>query len=79
MFVYQPTLNTLELKKDKVTDYVISWITNWLYASERKLLYTAILHTIKLSGYRIGIKFDKDRLAVEQNNYVTNIADAYIV
>ena len=24
MFVYQPTLDTLELKKDKVTDYVIS-------------------------------------------------------
>ena len=79
MFVYQPTLDTLELKKDKVTDYVISWISNWLYASERKPLYTAILNTIKLSGYRIGIKFDKDRLAVEQNNYLTNIANAYIV
>ena len=24
-FVYQPTLDTLELKKDKDTDYVLSW------------------------------------------------------
>ena len=25
MFVYQPTFNTLELKKDKDTNYVIGW------------------------------------------------------
>ena len=27
----------------------------------------------------MGIKFDKDRLAVEQNNYLTKILNVYIV
>ena len=31
------------------------------------------MHSIKLSKYRIGIKFDKDRLAVEQNRYLSKI------
>ena len=59
MFVYQPTLDTLELKKDKDMDYVLSWKSNGLY--------------------RMGIKYDKDLLAVEQNNYLTNIVNVYIV
>ena len=42
-------------------------------------LYTAFLHSIKLSGYRIEIKFDKDPLALEQNNYLTKIVNVYIV
>ena len=37
------------------------------------------MHSIKLSGYRIGIKLDKDPLAIEQNNYLTKIANVYIV
>ena len=37
------------------------------------------MHSIKLSGYRMGIKFDKDPLAVEQNNYTTEIETAYFV
>ena len=36
MFVYQPTLDTLELKKGEGTDYV--------YTSKLKPLYTAFLH-----------------------------------
>ena len=36
MFVYQPTFDTLELKKGKGTDYV--------YNSKLKPLYTAFLH-----------------------------------
>ena len=36
------------------------------------LLYIAFLHSIKLSEYRIRIKFEKDPLAVEQYNYVSN-------
>ena len=47
--------------------------------SKLKLLYTAFLHSIKLSGYRIGIKFDKDPLAVEQSNYISKIVNVYIV
>ena len=37
------------------------------------------MHIIKLSEYRIGIKFDKDPLAVEQNNYWNKVVNAYIV
>ena len=67
MFVYKPTLDTLELKH-KSTDYVLSWKTKEVDNSKLKPLYTAFLRSIKLSGYRMGIKFDKDPLAVEQNN-----------
>ena len=37
------------------------------------------MHSTILSGYRMGLKFDKDPLAVEQNNYLTKIVNAYIV
>ena len=47
--------------------------------SKLKSLYTAFLHNIKRSGYRTGIKFDKDALAVEQDNYLTKIANVCIV
>ena len=33
---------------------------------------------MKLSEYRIGLKFDKKILAVEQNNYWSKIANVYI-
>ena len=33
VFVYQPALNTLELKEDKGTEYVISWKSERLYNS----------------------------------------------
>ena len=39
--------------------------------SKLKPLYTAFLHRIKLSGHKMGIKFDKYPLTVEQNNYLT--------
>ena len=75
--VYQPPLNTLELKKDKGTDYVLSGNSKGVYTSKLKPLYTAFLHSIKLSVYRLGTKSDKDPLAVEQNNYATK--NGYIV
>ena len=49
-FGYQPTLATLELK-DEYTDNVLSSKSNGVYNSELKPLYTAFLHSIKLSGY----------------------------
>ena len=58
-FVYQPTLDTLELKKDKGADYVLSWRSKEVYNSKFKPLYTVFLHNIKLSGYTMGIQFDK--------------------
>ena len=78
-FFYQPTLDTLELKKDKGTDYFLSWKSKGVYNSKLKLLYTAFLHSIKHSEYRTGIKFDKNPLAVEQSNYLTKIVNVYIV
>ena len=42
-------------------------------------LYTAFLHSINFFAYRIRIKFDKDPLAVEQNNYLSKIVNVYIV
>ena len=37
------------------------------------------MNSIKLSEYGIGTKFDKDLLAVTQNNYLTKIVNVYIV
>ena len=37
------------------------------------------MHSIKLSEYRIGIKFDKDPLAMKQNNYLSKTVRVYIV
>ena len=71
MFVYQPTLDTSELKKD--TDYILSWKSKGAYNSKLRPLYRAFLFSIKLPGYRMGIKFDKDPLAVEQNNYASKM------
>ena len=64
-FFYQPTLDTLELRKYKDTDYVLSWKQNGIYKSKLMKLYTAFLLSITCSGYRMGIKFDKSPLAVE--------------
>ena len=40
-YVYQLTLDTLELKKGKGTDYAISWESHGGYNSKLKALYTA--------------------------------------
>ena len=40
MFVYQPTLDMLELKKDKGINYVLSWKSNRVYNSKLKPLCT---------------------------------------
>ena len=44
-----------------------------------KALDTTVVHSIKLSEYGIGIKFDKDPLAAEQNNYLSKIINVYVV
>ena len=51
--VCQPKLDTLQLKKDKGTDYVLKWKSKELCTSNLKPLYNAFLHSIKLSGYRM--------------------------
>ena len=62
-FVYQPTLDTLEFKKG--TDYFLSWNSKRVFNSKLKLLYTTFLNSIRLSRYRILIKFVKHLLSVE--------------
>ena len=44
-FAYQPTLVTLEFKKGKGTDYVLSWKSKGVFNSELKPLYTAFLYS----------------------------------
>ena len=62
-FLYQPTLHALKvlmpLHATKGTDYVFSWESKGVFNFKLKPLCTAFVHSIKLSGYRIGIKFDK--------------------
>ena len=69
----------MELKKDKDTDYVLSRKSKGVFNSTFNSVYTAFLHNIKLSGYKMVIKFGKDPLAVEQNKYFTKIVNIYIV
>ena len=40
-FFHQPTLGTLELKKCKGADYILSWKSKRLYLSKLKSLYVA--------------------------------------
>ena len=65
-------------KREKVTDYALSWKSKGAFSSKFKPLYTAFLHNIRLPEYRIGIKFDKDPFAVEQNSYLSKIVNVYI-
>ena len=78
-FFYQPTHEALELEKWKNTDYVLSWKWKGVFDSKLKPLYTVFLHSIKLCDYRIGIKFNKDPLAVQQKIYLSKIVNVYIV
>ena len=68
-FIYQTTLDTLELKKDRGTDCVFSLKSKGVHSSKLKPLYNAFLICRKISEYRIGIKFDNVSLAIERNNY----------
>ena len=40
---------------------------------------TSNLGTAHVSGSRLGIKFDKNSLAIEKYNYLTKIVDVYII
>ena len=49
-----------------------------IYNYKLKSLYTDFLHSIKLFGYRMWIKFDKDPLAVDQKRYARKIVNIYV-
>ena len=78
MFVYQPKFNTLELKKDKGTHYVIGWKSKILFESKLLSLHGAFSSNIKHFGCKIGIRFNNTHLVVEQNNYRSKTVSAYI-
>ena len=59
--------------------YVLSWKSKGVFNSKLKPLYTAFLNSMKLYEYRIGMKFDKDLLAVEEKIYLMKIVNVYIV
>ena len=69
----------MDLKKDKSTDYVLSWKSKGVFNSKFNPLYTAFLHSIALSEHRKGIKFDKDPLAIERKNYLIGIINFSVV
>ena len=66
-------------KKDKDSDYVLNCKSKRIFKSKLKPLYTTFLNSIKLSGSILGIKFDKNRLAIEKNNYLTKIVNVYTI
>ena len=77
-FAYQPTLDALELKKEKCTDYVLTWKSKGVFISKLKPFILPSC-TTKFSKYKTGMKFDKDLLSIEQDNYLTKIVNVYIV
>ena len=55
--------------------------TMFLVRNQREYIilnFDGYIHSKKLSGYRIGITFDKNPLAVEQNNSLSKMANVYI-
>ena len=52
MLVYQATPDTLEFKKDKGIDYVLSWESKRVFTYKLTPLYTISLNSTKRSGYR---------------------------
>ena len=62
--VYQSSFDTSELKKDKSTEYLFSEKSKVVFNSKLQSLYTAFLHSITPSEYRMGINFDKGPSAI---------------
>ena len=79
MFIYQPTLNMLELKNDKSTEYIISWKSKELYNSKLIALYGAFLPDVKYFNNKIGMQFNNTPLKIEQNICTTRIVNVYII
>ena len=55
---------------DIKTRYVLGWKSIRVYNSKLEPLYIAFLHSIKLFGYEMVIKFDKNPLSVEQKKKI---------
>ena len=80
IFGYHLTFDILELK-NKTKALIIFIVRNqkkYLILNFRKYILLSYL-ALKFFGYRIGIKFNKDPLAVEQSNYLTKVVNVCIV
>ena len=53
--------------------------TNGVYTYKLEPLNNTFWHGTELSGYRIGINFDKISLEKKKKNYLTKIVNVYIV
>ena len=73
MFVCQATFSMLQLKKDKGIDHIIIWKSKGVYSSNIFTQDIVFFHNINLLRYKIGRKFNKDPLVVEQNNYTSKL------
>ena len=64
MLIYKPTLDTLEFKA------LIMFLTEnqEVFTPKLKPLYTGFLHSIRFTGYKLGIIVDKDPLVIYQND-----------
>ena len=76
---YNLFFSTISFKSNDGSQSTFIWKSKGVYVSALKSLNTDFLQSIKISAYRMGIKFDKDPLAVEQKNYLTKIVNVYIV
>ena len=72
-------LQNQELEKDKGTYHTLSCKSKGHYNSKLNPLYFAFFHGIKLSGHKMGTKFNAYLLAVKLNNYLIKIGNVYIV
>ena len=76
-FFYNPTFYALELRKDKSTEYVLSWKSKAVYTPKLTILYTVFLYSVKF-GYKLRKKINKEPLVAEQSN-TSKILNAHIV
>ena len=74
-FFLSISIQCIRIKKDKVTDYVLSRKSKGVYNSKLQLFYAAFLHSIKLSESRMEIK---DPSTVKQRNQLIKVANVYI-
>ena len=51
---------------------------NMFFVGNQMEYITLSLGSIKPSGYKMGLKFGKDPLVVEQNNCLTKLVNVYI-
>ena len=79
MFVYQPTLNILQIKYEMTFENVISWKSKRINTTNLKPLHGAFLPQLRYDARKICVHVTKSPLVVEQNNHSTKIINAYIV